>query len=480
MAGLLPSIGIECHVQLSTRSKLFSSAGNDARQAVANTLVSPLCLGLPGTLPVLNSAAVDLAIKAGLALNAQIAKISSFDRKHYFYPDLPKGYQITQLDRPVVGGGTVKVPRPEGGYMEVRIIRAHLEEDAGKLIHPPGSDVSLVDLNRAGTPLLEIVSAPDMHSPEEAKAYAYELYLTMVMAGVTDGDLYHGNMRFDVNVSLSDDPGRLGVRTEVKNLNSFRSIERAVEYEIKRQSKLISQGRALSQQTRGWDEASQTTKLQRSKETATDYRYFPDPDIPPLALTEARINSLKRQLPMLPWDFRRDWQPLKLDASVESALLERPAYAELISQLKADSGPSHARRAAHWLAGLTVPADTAQSGRPVEFEQAALAELSVMVEEGSLSSTAAKKVLSILPGSQLSPRRIAAQMNLLQLSDQSELSETLERLIQEDPAAARALGDFRGGNKRAGGYIIGQLMKRTGGKANPALAARLLDEIAGQ
>ncbi len=473
----MPSIGIECHVQLSTKSKLFSAAGNDARGAAPNTLISPLCLGLPGTLPVLNGAAVDLAIAAGLALNARIASLSSFDRKHYFYPDLPKGYQITQLDKPIVGAGRLKVPLSDGVF-EVGIIRAHLEEDAGKLTHPPGSDISLVDLNRAGTPLLEIVSAPDMHGPAEAKAYAQELYLTMVMARVTDGDLYHGNMRFDVNVSLSADPGKLGVRAEIKNLNSFRSVERAVAYEIKRQQELINAGESLVQQTRGWDEATQTTKEQRTKETATDYRYFPDPDIPPLALAGDRIAAIKKQLPMLPWDYRASWSKLNLDGSVVTALLGRPAYASIVSSIKDEHGEAHARRVAHWLAGLTPPpGDKSNVPEPANFTAADLVELSAMVEEGALSATAAKQVLAALPGSGQSPRQIAEKMNLSQLSDRSALVNELDKLLKEDAAAARALADYQSGNLRAGSYIIGQLMKRTGGKANPALAAELLKRL---
>ena len=225
-----PTIGIECHVQLRTKTKLFSGADNDARDKPANTTVSPICFGFPGVLPVLNEEAATLAIRAGLAMNSQIAGLSRFERKHYFYPDLPKGYQITQLAEPVIIGGEVTTLTPQG-ELKVRIHHAHLEEDAGKLTHPAGADYSLVDLNRAGTPLIEIVSEPDIHTPEDAKAYAQELYLLMTYAGVTDGDLYHGNMRFDVNISIASkgDP-TLGTRAEIKNLNSFRSVEKAAEY----------------------------------------------------------------------------------------------------------------------------------------------------------------------------------------------------------------------------------------------------------
>ena len=235
------TIGIECHVQLSTKTKLFAGVDNDAREAEANTLISPLCVGLPGTLPVLNEKALELAIRAGIALNAKIAEYSKFDRKHYFYPDLPLGYQITQYDEPTILSGVVEAPLPSGGSVKVRVHHAHLEADAGKSTHPVGKNYSLVDLNRAGTPLIEIVSEPDMHTAEEAKAYARELYLLMKYAGVSDVNLFYGNMRFDVNVSVSA-TDELGTRTETKNINSFRAVEKVVEYEIARQIKEIEAG----------------------------------------------------------------------------------------------------------------------------------------------------------------------------------------------------------------------------------------------
>ena len=248
------TIGIECHVQLDTKTKLFSGSNNDARDKAPNTAVSPIDFAFPGVLPVLNEGAVRLAIKAGLALKSEIARLSRFERKHYFYPDLPKGYQITQLAEPIIGPGVVEAPLPNGGTVTVRIHHAHMEEDAGKLTHY--SDYSLVDLNRAGTPLIEIVSEADMHSPEEAKAYAQELYKLMTFAGVTAGDLYHGNMRFDVNLSVAKKGAKeWGTRTETKNLNSFKSIERAAEYEFKRQIEVLEKGKKVVQETRGWDDA---------------------------------------------------------------------------------------------------------------------------------------------------------------------------------------------------------------------------------
>jgi aspartyl-tRNA(Asn)/glutamyl-tRNA(Gln) amidotransferase subunit B len=279
------TIGIECHVQLATATKLFSGADNDARDKDPNTVVSPIDFGLPGMLPVLNREAVNLAIIAGKALNSEIAKVSRFDRKHYFYPDLPKGYQTTQMYNPIILGGFVDAPLEDGTNVHVRLDHAHMEEDAGKLTHY--GDYSLVDLNRAGTPLIEIVSEPDIHSAAAAKAYATELYRLMTYAGVTLGDLYHGNMRFDVNVSIAPKGAtELGTRAEVKNLNSFKSVERAAEYEFNRQAERLEKGERIVQETRGWDEAKQKTTSQRSKEDAQDYRYMPDADIPPIVLTD--------------------------------------------------------------------------------------------------------------------------------------------------------------------------------------------------
>src|SRR3954467_10879181 len=285
-----PTIGIECHVQLKTKTKLFSAVGNDAREAPPNTLVNHIDFGLPGALPVLNREAIHLASRAAFALGSKPQPYSKFDRKHYFYPDLPMGYQISQYDEPIVLGGHVDI-EVDGEKKKIGITRAHLEADAGKSVHPAGKDYSLVDLNRAGTPLLEIVSEPDMHTAAEAKAYAHELYLRMRYADVSDANLYYGNMRFDVNVSVSK-TGELGTRSETKNLNSFRSVEKAVDYEITRQIELLEKGQPVVQETRGWDDAKQRTFSQRSKEEAHDYRYFPEPDIPPIELSDEYIEQV--------------------------------------------------------------------------------------------------------------------------------------------------------------------------------------------
>lgn len=468
----IPTIGIECHVQLKTKTKLFSGANNDARDAEPNTMVSPICFGLPGTLPVLNREAVTLAVKAGLALKSTIAEYSYFERKHYFYPDLPKGYQITQLAQPTIGPGAVTVRLANGSEKVVRIHHAHIEEDAGKLTHPTGTDYSLVDLNRAGTPLIEIVSEPDMHSSEEAKAYVQELYLLMTYADVTFGDLYHGNMRFDVNVSVAGVGQPLGTRSETKNLNSFKAVERAVDFEVNRQIALLEKGEVVVQETRGWNEDRQATFSQRSKEDAHDYRYFPDADLPPIHLEASYIDTIRSQMPQLPDEYRASFVTLGLDYSVINALLVHPTHAAAVLELSSRAELSAASRTAHWLSSAVSTTDQGELVLPsAEY----LMELSAMVEANELSSTAAKEVFNELLGNTQSPHQIAEQKNLLQVSDEGTIAAVVDEIIA-DPVNAQALADIRNGNDRVIGFLVGQIMKKTGGKANPALAQKLIRE----
>lgn len=468
-ANYQPTIGIECHVQLKTKTKLFSGANNDARDAEPNTMVSPICFGLPGTLPVLNREAVTLAIRAGIALNSEIAGYSYFERKHYFYPDLPKGYQITQLAHPTIGPGSVTVRLSDGGEKTVRIHHAHIEEDAGKLTHPAGVDYSLVDLNRAGTPLIEIVSEPDMHSSEEAKAYAQELYLLMTYADVTYGDLYHGNMRFDVNVSVAKAGEPLGTRTETKNLNSFKAVERAVEFEVERQIALLEKGEPIVQETRGWNEDRQVTFCQRSKEDAHDYRYFPDADLPPIRIQPETIETVRQGMPQLPGSYREVFNTLGLDASVANALLIHRAHADTVFELSKQH-PSAATRTAHWLSSGMVEAEEVSIP-----SQEALVELSAMVDANELSSTAAKEIFAELLSSTQSPRKIAEAKNLLQVSDTTAIAAIVDEVLA-DPANAKAIDDVKAGNERVIGFLVGQVMKKSAGKANPAMTQALIKE----
>lgn len=463
------TIGIECHVQLATSTKLFSSADNDSRFAEPNSNVNAIDYGLPGMLPVLNRHAVDLAIKAGKALGSKIALVSNFDRKHYFYPDLPKGYQTTQMYNPIIGAGEIEAPLEDGGTVKVRIHHAHMEEDAGKLTHY--GDYSLVDLNRAGTPLIEIVSEPDIHSAAEARAYAVELYRRMTYAGVTHGDLYHGNMRFDVNISVAlKDSNKLGKRTEIKNLNSFRSVERAAAYEFKRQVDIIEDGGAVKQETRGWNDDKQITISQRSKEDEQDYRYMPDPDIPPIVLTQEEIDKIQSTVPHLPDFYRKKWQVLNLDKSVINSLLDNQKYAIEISEIQDNAGDSIAKRVAHWFASAVSGNEEYNIDLP---EKQDLIDLAQMSEKNEISSTSAKELFHDLLKGATDPRKLAEERNLLQVSDEAAIAEIVDE-VMNDPSSASSIADIKAGKEKAIGYLVGQVMKRSKGKANPALAQKLI------
>lgn len=469
------TIGVECHVQLATATKLFSAADNDARDKSPNSVVSPIDFGLPGMLPVLNREAVNLAIKAGKALNAPIAHVSRFDRKHYFYPDLPKGYQTTQMYHPIIEAGYIDAPLEDGSSVRVRIHHAHMEEDAGKLTHY--GDHSLVDLNRAGTPLIEIVSEPDIHSAQEAKAYASELHKLMIYAGVTNGDLYHGNMRFDVNISVAPKGAtELGKRAEVKNLNSFRSVEKAAEYEFRRQVALLEKGEQVVQETRGWDDTKQITNSQRSKEDAQDYRYMPDADIPPIILTAEEIAHIQATVPLLPPAYREKWTSLQLDRSVIDSLLSTQAYAQLIVEIQQLAGDEIAKRVAHWFASALGRSDEDMTAVLQDtLQSAGFIELAKMVDANELSSTSAKEIFLELLTSDQSPRAIAEAKNLLQVSDEAAIAAIVDEVLA-DPSSAKAIEDIRNGNDKVIGFLVGQIMKKSQGKANPALAQKLIRE----
>ena len=475
------TIGIECHVQLATKTKLFSPADNDARDAEPNSKTHEIDFGLPGMLPVLNKHAVELAVRTGKALNAPIARVSRFDRKHYFYPDLPKGYQTSQMYQPIILAGYVDAPLEDGSLKRVRIHHAHMEEDAGKLTHHDG--YSLVDLNRAGTPLIEIVSEPDMHSAEEAKAYASELHKLMVYAGVTHGDLYHGNMRFDVNISVAKKGAtELGKRAEVKNLNSFRSVERAAEYEFKRQVDLLESGESVVQETRGWSDDKQVTTSQRSKEDAQDYRYMPDADIPPVVLSDEEIARIQAEVPMLPGEYREKLSVLNVDKSVVYTIMDFKPYADAVLSVLDSRGVSAARRIANWFASVNVDAVVEfgdfsaidVSGMTPSTE--GLIKLSDLVDQGELSSTAAKEVfIAVVSDITDDPRKFAEERNLLQISDESAIAAIVDEVLN-DPASAASIADIKAGKDKAIGYLVGQVMKRSKGQANPSLAQKLIRE----
>jgi aspartyl-tRNA(Asn)/glutamyl-tRNA(Gln) amidotransferase subunit B len=436
-------------------------------------LVSHICFGLPGALPVLNKEAVHLATRAAFALGTEPERFSKFDRKHYFYPDLPKGYQISQYDQPIIGKGEITI-EVNGEPKKIGITRAHLEEDAGKSTHPVGADYSLIDLNRAGTPLLEIVSEPDMHSSAEAKAYARELYLRMRYADVSDANLYYGNMRFDVNVSVSKTK-ELGTRSETKNLNSFRSVEKAVDYEINRQIERLEKGEKIVQETRGWDDAKQKSFSQRSKENADDYRYMPDPDLPPVILEEAYIKEIKVEMPELPDDYRQKFSQINIDAQVIEDIIAVPETAKLVSRVLAASDAEHARRIAFWTMQPSSDEATEQA-EVLSADDTALIKLSQLVSANKLSSTAAKDVLAELQKNGGDPEKIAADKNLLQVSDEGAIAKIVEQVLANNDKAAQ---DVKNGEMKAIGFLVGQVMKQSQGKANPALAQDLIKKQLG-
>lgn len=476
------TIGIECHVQLKTNTKLFAAVGNDAREAPPNTLVSHICFGLPGALPVLNKEAVHLAAKAAFALGTEPARFSKFDRKHYFYPDLPKGYQISQYDEPIVGKGKITVDI-DGQAKEIGITRAHLEEDAGKSSHY--GDYSLVDLNRAGTPLLEIVSEPDMHTAAEAKAYARELYLRMRYADVSDANLYYGNMRFDVNVSVSK-TDELGTRTESKNLNSFRSVEKAVEYEIDRQIDLLEKGEKIVQETRGWDDDKQKTFSQRSKENADDYRYMPDPDIPPVILDEEYIAKVKAEMPVLPDEWRSRLTKAELSQSDIETFLEAEVENEAISYLPILESLLSDKEASKYTANLMINVEIRDrrngtikkiiSDQERSYIYTALYDL---VKSNKLSSTNGKLLLTLALEAETTPTDLeafAADQGLIQVSDEGEITKIVEQVLADN---AKAAEDVKNGEMKAIGFLVGQVMKNSQGKANPQLAQELIKKQLG-
>ncbi len=461
------TIGIECHVQLNTKTKLFSAVDNDATDKEPNACVSPIDYALPGMLPVLNKAAVEKAVRAGLAMNCKINLTSRFDRKHYYYPDLPKGYQITQMYMPIIGEGEVYLP--DGS--SVKIEHAHLEEDAGKLTHY--GSYSLVDLNRAGTPLIEIVSMPDIHSAAQARMYCEELHHLMIYAGVSNGDLYQGNMRFDVNISVSK-TDELGTRAEIKNLNSFRSVEKAVEYEFARQVALLEKGEKVKQETRGWNDATGKTSPQRSKEEAQDYRYMPEPDVPPVVLSQEFVDKIEASMPMMPEEYRMRFDALNLDISEREAILNYPILAKRLTEV-CEKNASLGARVAHWFSGILMAEENADKDYGLATA-AELLELSEMVEKKELSSTAGKEIFLEMydrKNTSKSAHQLAKEMNLLQENDEGALNQIIDEVLAA-PECAKAAEDVRNGEMKAIGFLVGQVMKKSQGKANPATVNELI------
>ena len=466
MKKYIPTIGIECHVQLCTKTKLFSEVDNDARGKEPNSCVSPVDYALPGMLPRLNGEAVRLAILAGRAMNCEINSYSRFDRKHYFYPDSPKGYQITQFYHPIIGEGWVELP----SGTKVRIEHAHLEGDAGKLTHY--GSYSLVDLNRVDTPLIEIVSMPDIHSAKDAHDYCKELWRLMCHAGVTYGDLYNGNMRFDVNTSLAPEGAdKLGTRTEVKNLNSFKSVERAVEYEIMRQTKILESGEKVVQQTLGWSDATGKTTPQRSKEVAADYRYMPEPDLPPLRLSAEFIESESAKLPMMPMDYRKTFDGIIANDTLELLL----DYPSLMSKLNEIDNKQVKTISNLFASVLLAEEKSAEYLNDLPSAQD-LMELAEMNGKKELSSTATKEVFLRLFDPQMrgrGTRQIAKELGLIQENDLAALEAIVDAVLAK-PETQKAQADYKAGEEKVIGFLVGQVMKESKGKANPSAVQDIL------
>ena len=479
LEGYFPTIGIECHVQLKTKTKLFVAVSNEANEAGQNTLISHLCYGLPGALPVLNEEAVHLAARAAFALGTTPQKFSKFDRKHYFYPDLPLGYQISQFDEPIVLGGSILVVLDDGSRKTINITRAHLEADAGKSTHPTGKDYSLVDFNRVGTPLLEIVSEPEMHSATEAKAFARELWLRMKMAGVSDVDLYHGNMRFDVNVSVSKDPEKLGTRSETKNLNSFKSVERAVDYEINRQIELLESGGVIVQETRGWLDDKQKTVSQRTKEDAHDYRYFPDPDIPPVILDDDYIKSVESELPLMPDELRDKLADVGIDVKSIETLLEFQALdTEDFMQLLLKAG-ADTNQFANWIINVEAPLMRQIGNHEVTsaYREEVFYEVLALQKSGKLNSNGVKVIIEELlgdPDITENADELAEKLGLVQISDSNEIEMIVRKVLDENP---KPVEDIKNGEVKVIGFLVGQVMKESKGKANPAEAQKIIRKL---
>ena len=475
-----PVIGLEVHAELRTQSKMFCScAVVDSTTAAPNTVVCPVCSGMPGTLPVVNETAVEYGIRVALALECEVQNTSIFARKNYFYPDLPKGYQISQYEQPLAMNGKLVI-RTSEGEQTIRVRRVHLEEDTGKLTHVErdGQSYSLVDLNRAGVPLLEIVSEPDLHSAEAAHAYGEALRDIVRYLGVNSGDMEKGVIRFEANVSVRPQgTTELGTRTEVKNLNSFRALERSIEYEIARQSKIIEGGRAVEQETLGWNEARGETYSQRSKEDAHDYRYFPEPDLPPLVVENRWIENIHKDLPELPRPrhlrFIKDYGLSEYDATRLTEEKEVADYFE--STVKSLPSNIPAKTVANWMLGdlFSLMNQAYITVGQLKVRPEALAELMKIASDGEINQSGAKEVLTEMFASGKSAAEIVEARGLKQVSDESLISKLVKETLAENPKEVQS---YKAGKVGVANFLFGQVMKKAAGKANPQVVRAELDK----
>ena len=467
-------IGLEVHAQLATDSKMFATSSTRSGDQ-PNTHTDPVTLGLPGSLPVVNRKAIDFAIKLGLATDCEIARTSVFSRKHYLYPDLPKGYQISQYDLPLCKNGKITI-RTKSGERDIEITRIHLEEDAGKNIHASGADYSLVDLNRAGVPLVEIVSEPVIYTAEEAGAYMRQIRQIVRYLGVCDGNMEEGSLRCDANVSVRKKGTKeFGTKVEIKNINSFRFVEKAIEFEIERQAAVLAEGGSIVQETRLYDDATNSTRSMRSKEQAADYRYFPDPDLPPLVVEDDWIRRVRNSLPELPMEtfqrFKKLYGMDDYNADILTAEREIASYYD--QAVAAHDNPASV---ANWITtelfGRLNRENISIERCPISPEN--LARLVELIDSNIISGKIAKTVFEEMFSSSGSPDQIIQAKGLKQISDPKQVEEAVIKVVAANPSQVEA---YRSGKTKMFGFFVGQIMKETEGKANPQLVNEILERI---
>ncbi len=469
-----PTIGLEIHVQLATKTKIFCGCSTEFG-AEPNTNVCPVCLGMPGVLPALNEKVVEYATKLGLALNMKINKTSTFYRKNYFYPDLPKGYQITQYSIPIASEGYLRV-RTKRGEKKIRIIRGHIEEDSGKSIHTGDiteSEFSYIDFNRAGVPLMEIVTYPDIETPEEAYEFLVLLRKTVRYLGVSSGDMEKGALRCDVNISVSKGDS-LGTKVEIKNLNSFRSVRRALEYEVKRQIETLENGGTIVQETRHLDEKTGETKPMRAKEELNDYRYFPEPDLPPLVLTDEYIEEIKKQIPELPAEKEERFvKEYGINREYAHEICASAEFAEYFEKAVKFSGKP--KEVANYLM-VNISGymnDKGISINEIKFKPEYFKDLLEMIDKGTISKNIAKTVIAESLESGEKPSVIVKEKGLIQITDTEAIEKAVDEVINENP---KPVSQYISGKTQVMGFLIGQVMKKTKGKANPKAVSKILSE----
>lgn len=466
-------IGLEVHAELSTKTKIFCSCPTSFG-AAPNTHTCPICMAMPGTLPVLNEKVVEYAVKAGLATNCEISKDSKNDRKNYFYPDLPKAYQISQFDKPLCNHGYVEIEDDEGNKKKVRLLRIHIEEDAGKLNHDEFAGGSLVDLNRAGVPLIEMVSEPDLRSSGEAERYLRKLKSILEYIEVSDCKMQEGSLRADVNVSVHKPGEPLGTRTEMKNMNSFRSIVRGIEYEIERQIDVIEDGGVVEQETLRWDDVSGKTFPMRDKEDAQDYRYFPDPDLVAIKLSDEYIENIRKTLPELP-ESRKERYLTEYELSEKDAnIITSSKYlSDLFEQ--ASKICNNPKAVNNWIISdiSRILNETEMEPIQIPFDSKQLAKLVILIDKGTISSSIAKKVLVEMFEHPRDPEDIIDEKGWVQISDENAIKEVVLKILENNP---QSIADYKAGKQKALGFLVGQAMKETRGKANPQMLNKMFIE----